>query len=144
MLKMRGFTLIEIMITVAIIAILTAVAYPSYTDYVRRGKITDAISALSGMRVKMEQYFQDNRTYVGACVAGTSAPLPADTPNFTFSCTTTAGPPIAYTVTAQGIGSMADFRYTVDQTNTKRTLGLPQGWAGLGSACWVLKKDGTC
>lgn len=144
MLKMRGFTLIELMITVAIIAILSAVAYPSYTDYVRRGKITDAINALSDMRVKMEQYFQDNRTYIGACVAGTSAPLPAATANFTFACTLSAGPPPAFTVTAQGIGSMADFVYTVDQTNTKRTLGLPTGWNGTGNACWVLKKDGSC
>ena len=53
--RSRGFTLIELMITVAIIAILAAVAIPSYGEYVRRGRVTEAVRALSGMRVKMEQ-----------------------------------------------------------------------------------------
>src|SRR5690606_1858627 len=59
----RGFTLIELMITVAIIAILAAVAVPSYQDYVRRGKVTEATATLAQFRIKMEQYFQDNQTY---------------------------------------------------------------------------------
>ena len=63
----RGFTLIEIMITVAIIAILASIALPSYTDYIRRGKIPEATSALLALKTKFEQFFQDNRTY---CVAG--------------------------------------------------------------------------
>lgn len=142
MLKTRGFTLIEIMIAVAIIAILTAVAYPNYTDYVLRGKLTEAISGLSDMRVKMEQYFQDNRTYVGACVAGTVAPLPAATRNFSFACSNLGT--TTYTVTATGIASMAAFVYSVDQTNTRTTLGVQPGWSGTGSNCWVIKKDGSC
>ena len=142
MLKIRGFTLIELMITVAIIAILSAVAYPSYTDYVRRGKITEAINVMSDVRVKMEQYFQDNRKYDaggGACPV-----VLADTPNFTFACAPVAGPPVGYTVTSTGFGSMNLFVYTVDQSNTKHTLGLPAGWTGVGKTCWVLKKDGAC
>ncbi|OFZ88430.1 MAG: hypothetical protein A2V78_01825 [Betaproteobacteria bacterium RBG_16_64_18] len=142
MLKTRGFTLIEIMIAIAIIAILTAVGYPSYVDYVMRGKLTEAISGLSDMRVKMEQYFQDNRSYLGACVAGTVAPLPAATSNFSFACSNLGTS--TFTVTASGIGSMQDFVYSIDQTNTRTTVGLKPGWAGSGSSCWVLKKDGSC
>ena len=142
MLKTRGFTLIEIMIAVAIVAILAAVAVPNYTDYVLRGKLTEAVSGLSDMRVKMEQYFQDNRTYANACAAGTVAPLPATTSNFSFACSnlSTTG----YTVTATGRGSMTGFVYSIDQTNTRTTVGVKTGWNGTGSSCWVIKKDGSC
>jgi type IV pilus assembly protein PilE len=57
-----GFTLIEVMIVIAIIAILAGVAMPSYVDYLRRGRIPDATATLSTLQVKMEQWFQDNRS----------------------------------------------------------------------------------
>ena len=66
-----GFTLIELMVVIVVIGILAGIGFPAYQDYVKRGKITEAISSLSDMSVKMEQYFQDNRTYAGACAAGT-------------------------------------------------------------------------
>src|SRR6266542_902969 len=66
----RGFTLIEAMITVAIVAILGAIAYPNYVDYITRGRIIEGTSKLSDFRVRMEQYFMDNRTYVGPSPPG--------------------------------------------------------------------------
>ena len=60
---MRGFTLIEVLITVAIVAILAAVALPSYTDYVTRSKLVEATSSLTDMRVRLDQYFLDSRQY---------------------------------------------------------------------------------
>src|SRR6202043_2582899 len=62
-----GFTLLEVMIVVAIVAILAAIAIPNYSDYVKRGKIIEATSGLSDLRTRYEQYFLDNRTYVGGC-----------------------------------------------------------------------------
>ncbi len=59
----RGFTLIELMIIVAIVSILAAVALPAYGDYVRRGQLPEAFAGMSDLRVKMEQYYQDNRNY---------------------------------------------------------------------------------
>ena len=143
MLKSRGFTLIELMITVAIVAILAAVAIPNYADHVRRGKISDAISGLSDQRLKMEQFYQDKRTYVGACGAQpTVAPAPAATANFSFDC----GVPTAltYTITATGLGSMAPAVYSIDQAGVRRTVTPLAGWTAPATDCWALKKDGSC
>jgi type IV pilus assembly protein PilE len=143
--KLKGFTLIEVMIVVAIVAILSAIAIPSYTEYIQRSRITDATSALSSMRLKMEQFFQDNRTYAGACAPGTVATLPGTTSNFSFGCTLAAN---NYAVTATGVGAMAAFGYRITVSNAgvvRSTTALPAGWNTTNSAiCWVLKRDGSC
>ena len=80
--RAAGFTLIEVMIVVAIVAILAAVAMPAYNEYVMRGRLSDAHAGLMTKRVELEQFFQDNRTYVGYdCTSNGTA-------NFSFSCTT--------------------------------------------------------
>lgn len=138
-----GFTLIEVMIVVAIIAILSAIAIPSYSEYVIRSRITDGIAGLAGMRVKMEQYFQDNRSYVAtpaACSTGSIAPMPVAN-HFTFTCPTLAAN--AYQITATGTGPMTGFVYTLNQDNTRATTGVLSGW-GNGNCGWVMKKDGSC
>ena len=74
--RAAGFTLIEVMIVVAIVAILTAIALPSYKDYIRRGRLPEAFNALADYRTKMEQYYQDNRNYGSAaskCADSTTA-----------------------------------------------------------------------
>lgn len=147
--RTKGFTLIELMIVVAIIGILSAIAIPAYTDYVTRAKIPEATSNLADLRVKMEQYYLDNRTYptVG-CVVYPAVPLATQLQvpaagNFAFSC----GAPtaIAYTLTATGVAgtSMSGFTYTVNQTNDKATTAVPTGWTS-NAACWVTKKGGEC
>ena len=144
---MSGFSLIELMIVVAVVAILSAIALPAYQEYVTRGKITEATSNLADMRVKLEQFFQDNRTYVGACVAGTAAPLPTGTRYFTFTCPTLTA--TTFTVTATGIAGqgMGGFAYSVDQANVQSTVitapALTDGWTG-NAACWVIRKGGAC
>ena len=142
----RGFTLVELLVVVAIVGIIAAIAVPQYGDYVLRGKIAEASGTLSEHRVKMEQYFQDNRTYVGACAAGTVAPLPTGR-YFTYTCpvanlTTTTFLVVATGIAAQGT---ADFIYTINQANVRATTGTPATWGGATSAtCWINKKSGTC
>src|SRR5438445_5339063 len=97
--RQSGFTLIELMVTVAIIAILAGIAVPSYTSYIVRGKLTEAHSNLLAMRTKMELYFQDNRSYVGACAPGTVAPLAPGTPPGTLKYFTISCPPANLTAT---------------------------------------------
>lgn len=138
----HGFTLIEVMVVVAIIAILGALAIPAYSDYVLRGRVPDATSALSTKRVKLEQWFQDNRTYATSteCTADT-----ASSQNFNFSCTNLA----ANTYTAQAVGknAMAGFTYTLDQSGAKTTTIVAPAttaWRVATTNCWVTKKGGVC
>jgi len=143
--RQTGVTLIELMVTVAIIAIIASVAIPAYGDYVKRGRLPQATNALSSMRAKLEQYFQDNRTYIGACVAGTNAALPA-ADDFTYTCPTLTA--TTYIVQATGKGPMAGFAFTIDESNNKKTIALPSGWGTASEAapvtCWVSKKGGAC
>lgn len=133
----KGFTLIELMVVVAIIGILAAIALPAYRDYILRGQLTEGVTQMADMRVKLEQYFQDNRTYVGACAAGTLAPLPTDLRNFTVTCPTLTAS--TYIVNAVGLG----FTYTINQANARNTTSVPTGWTTT-SGCWVVKKSGDC
>ena len=136
-----GFTLIELMIVVALIGFMLTIALPSYQDYVRRGKIGEATSELAAFRARQEQFFQDNRTYVsgGTTCGGT---LPGGTKYFTYTC---LGAATTYTAGATGVATqgMNGFTFTIDQANTRQTTAFP-GASGLPKNCWTYKKDESC
>lgn len=136
--KQKGFTLIELMIVVVIVGILAGVGIPAYRDYVIRGKLVEGTSKLSDARIKMEQYFQDNRTYDAG--GGTTCPpaISAATENFTYACSGLTA--TAYTITATGIGNLSAYSYTINQANTK-TSATP--W-GNGATCWITKEGMSC
>jgi type IV pilus assembly protein PilE len=140
--RISGFSLIELLVAVAIVAILAAVALPGYRDYVRRGKLAEAYTNLASQRVKMEQFYQDTRTYNNACQAGTVAPKPADTINFQYTCNINDQ---TYTITATGLasGNLNGFRFTIDQNNNRATPNVPAGWTS-SATCWIRNKDGSC
>ena len=127
----KGFTLIELMIVVAIIGILASIAAPSYRDYVIRGKLVEGFSALADGRVRKEQFFQDNRTYV-------NSPCPVATTNFTYACSNESIS--TYTITATGVGNISAFSYTINESNAK---GSTTSW-GNSTTCWVRSGAGSC
>jgi type IV pilus assembly protein PilE len=148
-----GFTLIEVMVTVAIVAILASVGYPQYTDYTRRGQLPEAMAALSDYRIKMEQYFQDYKNYGtatgGACANGTNAPawksfVPANSKFFTYTCLTTGtGGATGYTITATGAaGRAVGHVYTINESNQQTTTQF-KGAAVSGKNCW-LQRGNEC
>lgn len=141
----KGFTLVELMIVVVIIGILASVAFPAYQDYVTRSKIPDATSALAAKRVNMEQWFQDNRTYVGGpgCTADTTT-----SKYFTFACAA-AATATTYAITATGVAAqgMGGFSYTINESNTMSSTiaaPAPTQWRGAQATCWITKTGGVC
>ncbi|MEJ7807579.1 MAG: type IV pilin protein [Telluria sp.] len=139
----RGFTLIELMVTLAIIAILSAIAIPSYSRYLVRSKLTDATGGMVEFRLKMEQYYQDNRKYgTTGTTCGATRPVTA---TFEYTCATSAsGQAFQITATSQtgkGLGSAAGhYVYTLNEANTKGTT-MYSNAAQTGKTCWLLKGD---
>ncbi len=142
---MNGFTLVEMLVVVAAIGIMAAVAIPSYNDYTTRGKIQEGTSALADGRVKMEQFFQDNRSYTSASLAASGCPtalsLASSTTYFNYTCNGLSA--TAYTITATGKASMLGYTYGINQANSK-TSTVPAAWLPASTtnpvACWVVKK----
>ena len=136
--RIRGFTLIEIMITIAIVALLASIAIPSYTTFIARGKLAEGHSILLSMRAESEQFFQDNRTFVGYPCA------PADTRYFTYTCPTLAAADYLFRATGVAAQGTGGFTFEVDAANVRQTTAVPAGWGTPAANCWVRRKNGTC
>ena len=150
--KQTGFTLIELMVTIVIIAILAAIAVPSYQQYIQRGKITEATSNLSSVSLQLEKYYADNRKYdngtAGTC--GVTLPTGAAARYFTITCSSGNANALGdqtYTVTATGVDTegMKGFQYTINESNVRTsTFTSPvTGWND-STDCWVTKKGESC
>ncbi|MBT2336432.1 prepilin-type N-terminal cleavage/methylation domain-containing protein [Variovorax paradoxus] len=147
--RAAGFTLIEVMITVAIVAILAAVALPSYRDYVLRGQLVDGTNGLAAMRADMERYYQDNRTYlkvdpfVPPCTA--TATKTNIVGHFQLSCAADpAATSTTYKLLAVGSGPTAGFTFSVDQLGVQAsTITGVSGWTGCDKA-WVTRRGQAC
>lgn len=159
--KNAGFTLIELMMVIAIMGILIAIAVPSYRDYLIRSRVQEATSTLSDLRTRMEQYYTDNRNYGTGGLCGNGTPLirfpttvaVAPTPRtqyFNFACATTpdangvAGQ--NFVIAAAGVGNMLNFNYTINNLNVKTsavTAGAPTSWIANQPDCWITS-SGKC
>lgn len=126
-----GFTLIELMIALAVLAILTAVALPSYNSYVRRAKIPVGLDALSAFATRMEQRYQDVGNYGSDDSCALS--VPSGVANFTLECELTDDGQ-GFTATATGSGPADDFSFTINASGARTTT-----YKGSTLSCWSTK-----
>jgi type IV pilus assembly protein PilE len=133
--RTAGFTLVELMIAIAIIGLLTALAVPGYREHVRRGAVEEAMAELSRGQVAVEQYFLDNRSYANLNADGR---CPAGTTRFPITCSNLSG--TTYTMTANGTGNVSGFVYSINQQGVRASSG---SW-GSSAGCWIIKKGGSC
>lgn len=129
-----GFSLVEIMVAVAIMGILSAIAIPAYQDYVKSGYATEAPSNLANCRVQAEQFYQDNFTYTGITCNPTEAKY------FDYTVENVTATTYTLRATGKSAQSMGGFEFTVNQDNVKTSK-----YDGtVGSSCWLTSSGGTC
>ncbi|MBK6982919.1 MAG: prepilin-type N-terminal cleavage/methylation domain-containing protein [Betaproteobacteria bacterium] len=142
--RASGFTLVELLIVVAIVGVLAAIAVPMYIDHITRSQLVEGHTGLSDFRVRMEQFFQDNRTYDGVGGLGNcGAAAPTGATNFGYACVSGGQ---TYVATANGAaGRVVGFAFTVNETNLRQTTATAAGWAPgvMPAPCWVTRK-GSC
>jgi len=141
--KQKAFTLIELMVTVAIVGILASIAYPNYQDSVRKSRRADAKGVLLGLANAMERYFTVNNKYTGAAAGGAdtgaptifSATSPVDGGTAYYNLTISAATASTYTLNAAPTGAQVNDKcgtLTLTHTGVKSFTGT-----GVTAAdCW--------
>lgn len=136
--EVNGFTLVELMIVVAIAAILLTVAIPSYRNYVMRAYLSEAFDALSVYQIRMEQNYQDTGNYgVNNCAIAT-----VNTDHFNMACVLgNGGQTFTVTATANNNDGFTGYTYTFNDASARTTTAFPNG-AGLPANCWMTNPGG--
>lgn len=137
----HGLTLIEVMVTVALVGIIAAVAVPNYASYMLRSRVPTGLDQLGSMATRLEQFYQDTGNYgAGSCGNGMAMPTP-DNYSQIVCVLSLGGQGFDLTLTGASGGSLSGFTYTVNHRGVRRTLSHPKGlppancWSVKGSVC---------
>jgi type IV pilus assembly protein PilE len=120
-----GFTLMELMVTLTIVAVLSAIAWPSYLQYVKRGRRSSAKATMMDIANREQQYLLANRTYADTGTLQSSGySVSSDvSPYYTWAVNLGAGPTPTFTITFTPIGAQAsDGSLTLDQAGNRTPL----------------------
>lgn len=124
--SISGFTLIELMIVVAIVATLAMIAYPAYSSFVLKGNRAAAQSYLMDLAQKQGLFFNDTRTFASsAAQLSITAPERVED-NYTVAFTVSAGPPPTFLITATprtGMPQVSDGNLSIDNAGEKLHAG---------------------
>jgi type IV pilus assembly protein PilE len=132
---MVGFTLIELMIVVAIVGILAAVALPSYTQYVQRGDRASARAAMLEAQQFMERYYATSNTFVGAVLPARFSAVPVEAPKYNIAVGNLAAGRFTLTATPIGVVSKCG-NLTLTHTGVKGISVPATPTAADISECW--------
>ncbi len=143
-----GFTLLEVLVVLAIIGILLSFAVPAYTEHVTKGRRADATATLMQAQQYMERFYLENRTYTNPDFSSRFSKVPATgTPNYKVTLDAPGGTTYVLTMTRENPGPMANDRcgnFTLDNFGRRAVINFNTSrWSGAASAtqarqyCWA-------
>jgi len=135
-----GFSLVELMVALAIAAVIAAFALPAYRNHALRSYLPEMSSSLQLSALRLEQYYQDHRSYLKGTDCGVTLP---SSEHFAYTCASPEDGQ-SFLITATGLAAMAEFSYTINHQGQTRTVLLPERWGKTPSNCWVMKPGVVC
>lgn len=146
--RTQGFTLIELIVTVAVVAILASIAYPSYVEHLRTSRRADAAGALIGFAAAMERHYASKGSYLGAGegngdtgapgpALGYSATVPVGGGTVTYNLSIQAATANSYSLYAIPTGSQFGDKCGTLTLNQMGTQGIQDAQSGVSAKdCW--------